>query len=62
MNRHQVKGAAKQVAGKVQRKVGKITGSRSQQAKGLAKETAGRVQKGYGDFQDDAEQAQRNRH
>jgi len=62
MNRHQVKGAMKQVAGKVQRKIGKATGSRSQQAKGLVKETAGRVQKGYGDVQDDADQAERNRH
>jgi len=32
MNRNQVKGAAKDVAGKVQRKVGELTGNENQQA------------------------------
>ena len=61
MNKHQVKGGMKEVAGKVQEKGGKATGSRSQQAKGLAKQVAGRVQKTFGDAQNDADKAQRGR-
>lgn len=49
MNRDQVKGTAKEVAGKVQHGVGKVTGSESQQAKGVAREVEGKVQKGIGD-------------
>ena len=49
MNRDQVKGKAKDIAGKVQRKVGEATGSTSQQVKGAAKEVEGKVQKGVGD-------------
>lgn len=61
MNRHQVKGAAKEVAGKIQQKAGKATGSTSQQAKGLGKQVAGKAQKTYGDVRDDAEKAERDR-
>jgi uncharacterized protein YjbJ (UPF0337 family) len=49
MNRDQVKGAAKEVAGKLQKEAGKLVDSKQQQAKGLAKEAAGEAQKGYGD-------------
>lgn len=35
MNQNQVKGALKDVAGKVQEEVGKLVGSKEQQAKGL---------------------------
>ena len=49
MNRDQVKGKAKDVAGKVQQKVGQATGSTSQQVKGVAKQVEGKVQKGVGD-------------
>jgi uncharacterized protein YjbJ (UPF0337 family) len=55
MNRDQVKGTAKDVAGKIQRKAGEITGSTSQQLKGAAKQVAGKVQKGIGNARDDAE-------
>ena len=55
MNRDQVKGTAKDVAGKIQRKTGEITGSTSQQIKGAAKQVVGKVQKGVGDVRDDAE-------
>jgi len=48
MNRNQVKGAAKDVAGKVQRKVGEATGSTSQQIKGTAKQVEGKLQKRRG--------------
>jgi uncharacterized protein YjbJ (UPF0337 family) len=55
MNRDQVKGRVKEATGKVQKEVGKATGSVSQQAKGLAKEAVGKVQKNVGDARDDAE-------
>jgi uncharacterized protein YjbJ (UPF0337 family) len=48
MNRNQVKGAAKDVAGKVQRKVGELIGNQNQQAKGTAKQVEGKVQKRLG--------------
>jgi uncharacterized protein YjbJ (UPF0337 family) len=49
MNRDQVKGKAKDIAGKVQRKIGEATGNTSQQVKGAAKQVEGKVQKGVGD-------------
>ena len=61
MNRHHVKGTVKEVAGKVQQKLGKATGSTSQQLKGLGKQVVGKTQKAFGDAQDDADRAQRGR-
>ena len=49
MNRDQVKGAVKDVAGQVQRQAGKVIGSPEQQIKGAEKEAEGKVQKSYGD-------------
>ena len=49
MNKDQVKGGAKDFAGKVQEEAGKLVGSKDQQAKGLPKQVAGKVQKGAGD-------------
>ena len=51
MNRNQMKGAAKSVAGKVQQKVGELTGNKTQQAKGAAKRVAGKLQKGVGNVE-----------
>jgi len=51
MNRDQVKGAAKNVAGKVQQKVGELTGSKAQQVKGAAKQVEGKVQQGAGNVE-----------
>ncbi len=51
MNRNQVKGTAKDVAGKVQQKVGEATGSTEQQIKGGAKQIEGTIQKGVGDVE-----------
>jgi uncharacterized protein YjbJ (UPF0337 family) len=48
MNKHQVKGAAKEVAGKVQRKAGTATSSRKHEIKGGARELAGKAQRAYG--------------
>lgn len=54
MNKDQVKGVARDVAGKVQEKAGKLVGSKEQQAKGLAKQVSGKVQKGVGDVKEAA--------
>ena len=56
MNRDQVKGAAKEAAGKLQRKAGKATGSTSQQIKGGARELGGKAQKAYGNAKSDREE------
>ena len=61
MNKDQVKGAAKDIAGKVQRKVGEVTGSTSQQIKGGAKQVEGKVQRGAGDAQQAAENANKGK-
>ena len=57
MNRDQVKGTAKDIAGKVQRKFGEATGSESQQIKGGAKQVEGKIQKGFGDVKEAVEDA-----
>ena len=49
MNRDQVKGRAKEVAGKVEKNVGRAVGSAKTEAKGIAKEAVGKVQKNVGD-------------
>ena len=49
MNKNQLKGTAKDVAGKVQEEAGKLVGSKEQQVKGLSKQISGKVQKGVGD-------------
>ena len=49
MNKDQVKGAAKDAAGKVQEAAGDLTDDKSQQAKGMAKQAEGKVQKNVGD-------------
>jgi uncharacterized protein YjbJ (UPF0337 family) len=59
MNRNQVKGTAKDVAGKVQRKVGELTGNETQQAKGAARQMEGKVQKGAGNVEQALDTADR---
>jgi uncharacterized protein YjbJ (UPF0337 family) len=61
MNRDQVKGTAKDVAGKVQRKFGELTGNKRQQAKGAAKQVAGKVQRGMGNVEQVLDKARRAR-
>jgi len=55
MNKDQVKGVAKDVAGKVQEQAGKLGGSKEQQIKGLSKQISGKVQKGVGDVKQSVE-------
>jgi uncharacterized protein YjbJ (UPF0337 family) len=49
MNKDQVKGVAKNVAGKVQEAAGELVGSKEQQIKGLSKQISGKAEKSYGD-------------
>ncbi len=49
MNKDQMKGAVKNVEGKIQQQVGKVVGNKDQQVKGLTKQVAGKVQEGVGD-------------
>ena len=49
MNKNQVKGVAKDIAGKVQEKVGQLVGSKEQQVKGLGKQISGQAEKTFGD-------------
>ena len=51
MNKNQVKGTLKDIAGKVQEEAGKATGSKNQQIKGLSKQISGKVQKSAGDVE-----------
>jgi len=60
MNKDQVKGTAKDVAGKIQEKTGKIVGSPEQQVKGLGKQIAGKTQKNIGDVEESIKDA--NKH
>ena len=55
MNRDQAKGTMKDVAGKIQRKTGELTGNTSQQVKGAAKQVVGKVQKAVGDVREDSQ-------
>jgi len=52
VNKDQVKGAIKDVAGKVQEKAGELTGSEKQQIKGITKQGEGKIQQGVGDVKD----------
>jgi uncharacterized protein YjbJ (UPF0337 family) len=59
MNRDQMKGEIKNVAGKVQQRVGELTGNKTQQAKGAAKQVEGKVQKGVGNVEQSLDKANR---
>ena len=48
MNKDQIKGAAKEVAGKAQRALGDAVDSPKHEAKGLAREAEGKLQKNIG--------------
>ena len=57
MNKDQVKGAAKDIAGKIQEGAGELTGDREQEAKGLAKQVEGKTQKKVGDAKETVKDA-----
>ena len=55
MNKNQVKGTTKDIAGKVQEQTGKLVGSKEQQVKGLSKQISGKIQKDVGDIEQSVE-------
>jgi uncharacterized protein YjbJ (UPF0337 family) len=59
MNKDQIKGAANEAAGKVQKNVGKATSNGTQQVKGAVREVAGKVQKEYGNAKADHKASQK---
>jgi uncharacterized protein YjbJ (UPF0337 family) len=52
MNKDQVKGSIKDVAGKMQRKAGEVLGDKDQQLKGTDKQVDGKTQKIVGNIKD----------
>jgi len=52
MNKDQVKGTAKDIGGKLQEEMGKMTGSEHQQAEGLKNQIKGKIQKKVGDIKE----------
>ena len=62
MNKDQVKGAAKEIAGKAQRGLGDALDSPEQQAKGMAREAEGKLQKNVGNARETVkDEAERQR-
>ena len=57
MNKDQLKGSAKDVAGKAQEQMGELTGSEKQQIKGLKNQAEGKIQKGVGDVKEAVDDA-----
>jgi len=62
MNKDQVKGTIKDVAGQVQQKVGEVTGSKEQQIKGLAKQIEGKTEKTIGNFKQAVDDTGKGKH
>jgi uncharacterized protein YjbJ (UPF0337 family) len=56
MNKDQVKGAAKEAAGKLQKKAGMATANGTQALKGAARELSGKAQKAYGNAKSDRDE------
>ena len=57
MNKDQVQGKLKELAGEAQEHLGRIVGSKKLEAKGHARELEGRIQKGVGNLKETAEDA-----
>lgn len=61
MNKHQIKGATREAAGKVAKNVGKATANGTLHLKGAANELIGKAEKSYGDAQSDMRKKQRDK-
>lgn len=57
MNNDKAAGKAKQIAGRAQRTVGKLTGNKEMQVKGALREAGGKVQNTWGKAKDAAQDA-----
>jgi uncharacterized protein YjbJ (UPF0337 family) len=55
VNKDQLKGKAKDIAGRVERQAGEWTGDQEAQVRGAAKQVEGKVQKAWGDLKDAAQ-------
>jgi len=53
MNNHQIRGTANEVAGNIQKNVGKATANGTQQVKGAVREVVGKVEKEIGNAKAD---------
>jgi uncharacterized protein YjbJ (UPF0337 family) len=60
MNKDEVKGQMKDVAGRIERQVGEWTGDPKKQAHGAAKQVEGKVQNAWGKIKDAAEKTADN--
>jgi uncharacterized protein YjbJ (UPF0337 family) len=60
MNKDQVEGKLKDVAGRAERQVGEWTGDKGAQVKGTAKQAEGKVQNAWGDVKDAGRKAADN--
>lgn len=56
MNKDQIKGAAKEVGGKIQQEVGEAVGSPEQQLKGMKNQVEGNIQQKAGDLKEVVEE------
>ena len=52
MNKDQVKGAAKDIAGKIQEKTGKLVGNPTQEVKGVKNQIEGKMQEQVGNVKE----------
>jgi uncharacterized protein YjbJ (UPF0337 family) len=52
MNKNQINGTVKDLAGKVQEEAGKLVGSKEQEAKGIHKQVVGKAEKRLGDVKE----------
>jgi uncharacterized protein YjbJ (UPF0337 family) len=57
MNKDQVEGKVKDVAGRVERQAGEWTGSKEAEVRGAAKQVEGKVQHAWGDVKDAGKKA-----
>jgi len=58
MNDDQIKGKATEIAGRVESKVGELTGSKKTQVEGIKKQIKGKIQKTLGDVKESAKSAE----
>ena len=59
MNKDQVKGAAKDIGGKIQEEAGKLVGNKGQQVKGLKNQFDGKVQQHIGNLKEAVKEAKK---
>ena len=57
MNKDQVEGKVKDIAGRVERQAGEWTGNKEAEVRGAAKQVEGKVQGAWGDVKDAGEKA-----